>query len=572
MANLMPAVVEAHEGRVAMLLLTADRPAILRGSRSNQTTRQAGLFGAFARLSLDIDVAALGQQAAGSGTSDRTLGADIDGLSRQAVSAAVGQFGGDPAGPVQLNLQFSEPLSGWPAGATADFGGGQMTAAEFFALAAAARDESLPVAAPHREQVGAYGWQRGGDPAATAHGPANVADKPATTAHAQPAAGQGPIVISGDRAYYTYLPGEEDIYLHGDDRLTVVIAGEGAGVAAEQFAREAGLPLLAEVVSGSRYGREAIATYATLIDDPTIGGLIERAVVFGHPTLTRQVPALLTRDDVEVVVVDPHTGAGVDHYAPHRDGRVVRAAAVNDQYDPKGMRRWLGAWVIADRALRESRSTVHAPDLAAARETGYKERNAYARAEVAVKRERISRELLVESVWRATWPHDRLVLGASRLVRVLDAIAAPRAVEVRSNRGLAGIDGTVATAFGVAVASQSDDRPAVSAGTTRVILGDLALLHDAGSLLLPPGEPHPRLQLFVGNDGGGTIFDLLEVAQAASQTTFDRVMYTPQRVDLESLARAYGWQYRRVNTRGELENLLTEPVTGPQLVEAPLDR
>jgi 2-succinyl-5-enolpyruvyl-6-hydroxy-3-cyclohexene-1-carboxylate synthase len=145
-----------------------------------------------------------------------------------------------------------------------------------------------------------------------------------------------------------------------------------------------------------------------------------------------------------------------------------------------------------------------------------------------------------------------------------------RQVDVHANRGLAGIDGTVATALGIAAASQGDADPARAAGTTRVLIGDLALLHDAGSLLLPEGEPTPRIQLFVGNDGGGTIFDGLEVAGAADPELFTRVMRTPQRADLESLARAYGWEYRCVATRGELENLLTEPVTGPSLVEIPL--
>ena len=49
-------------------------------------------------------------------------------------------------------------------------------------------------------------------------------------------------------------------------------------------------------------------------------------------------------------------------------------------------------------------------------------------------------------------------------------------------------------------------------------------------------------------------------------------MYTPQCADLEALARAYGWEYRRVATRGELDRLLTEPVPGPQLIEIPLAR
>ena len=513
-ANLLPAALEAHESRVPMLLLTADRPASLRGTRSNQTTRQSGLFAECSRLALDIDVNKAFEVAAGA------LGLHYPvAVAARAVDAALGGFLELPAGPVQLNLQFREPLSGPAVGLP-------QTPSEVFELAARDRDGALPSRA-----------SRAGDGVARRD---PIADVPT--------------------------------YLHEGDALAVVIAGEGAGLEAEAFAHAAGLPLLAEVASGARFGREAITAYASLIDDPDIGGLTERAIVFGHPTLTRQVPALLKRDDVEVIVVDSHRGERVDHFDPHGNVTVVASAHVSESYDPIGMRRWLGRWVVADRALREARSTVHEPDLDAAKATGYKERNSYARAELAVSKEAVSREMLAESVWRASWPHDRLVLAASRLVRVLDGLAAPRRVEVRANRGLAGIDGTIATALGVAAASQASDQPSLGAGTTRVLIGDLALLHDAGSLLLPEGEPHPRIQLFVGNDGGGTIFDTLEAAQTAEVDAFDRVMYTPQRADLESLAQAYGWQYRLVSTRGELERLLTEKVAGPQLIEVPLQR
>ncbi|WP_336991924.1 2-succinyl-5-enolpyruvyl-6-hydroxy-3-cyclohexene-1-carboxylic-acid synthase [Leucobacter sp. VD1] len=502
-ANLAPAVLEAHEARVPLLLMTADRPDELRGMRSNQTTRQAGFFGPVARLSLDVPAPSFGDDG------DLVRGADRDpgSLARVVLQAALGAPGAAPAGPVQLNIAFREPLSG-----TQGFDG--MIARGF--EAAAEERAALQVA----------------DPAA-----------------------------------------DPDPYLHRGDALAVVIAGEGAGLEAEAFAHAAGLPLLAEVVSGARFGREAIAGYAALLtaqraDGPPLGELVEQAIVFGHPTLTRAVPALLRRDDVEVVVVDPHPRA--EHYDPSRAARVVRSARVAADHEPRALRRWLGAWVTADRELLRERSTVHEPDLEAALATGYKERNAYARTEVAVMREPISRELLVESVWRATWPHDRLVLAASRLVRVLDGLAPARRVAVHANRGLAGIDGTVATALGVAAASQGDPDPAKAAGTTRVIIGDLALLHDAGSLLLPEGEPAPRMQLFVGNDGGGTIFDGLEVAGSADPELFSRVMRTPQQADLASLARAYGWEYRRVETRGEIQKLLTEPVTGPSLVEIPL--
>ena len=228
--------------------------------------------------------------------------------------------------------------------------------------------------------------------------------------------------------------------------------------------------------------------------------------------------------------------------------------------------------MTADRTLRAGRSTVHEPDLDAAKAVGYRERSAYARAETAALRETMTRELLVESVWRASWPHDRLMIAASRLVRALDALAPSRRLSVHANRGLAGIDGTVATALGIAVSSQTHGIPEQRAGVTRVIIGDLALLHDAGSLLLPVAEERPRVQLFVGNDGGGTIFDTLEAAGTATSETFERTMLTPQHADLQALASAYGWEYRRVENRGELARLLTEPANGVSLIEVPLAR
>jgi 2-succinyl-5-enolpyruvyl-6-hydroxy-3-cyclohexene-1-carboxylate synthase len=104
------------------------------------------------------------------------------------------------------------------------------------------------------------------------------------------------------------------------------------------------------------------------------------------------------------------------------------------------------------------------------------------------------------------------------------------------------------------------------------VVGDLALLHDAGSLLLGDGEFRPRVQLIVGNDGGGSIFDALEVASTAPADAFDRVQFTPQRVELEALARAYGWTYARAATRGELDEALGTAVAGPTLLEVPLPR
>ncbi|MCU1599150.1 MAG: menD, partial [Glaciihabitans sp.] len=85
------------------------------------------------------------------------------------------------------------------------------------------------------------------------------------------------------------------------------------------------------------------------------------------------------------------------------------------------------------------------------------------------------------------------------------------------------------------------------------------------------GEPRPRIQVIVGNDGGGTIFDGLEVAATAPEDALDRVLLTPQSVSFEALAAAYGWTYLRAANRGELDQALTAS-TVPTLIEVPLER
>lgn len=351
---------------------------------------------------------------------------------------------------------------------------------------------------------------------------------------------------------------------------TVVIAGQGAGEDAVEAARALQAPLLAEIASGARFGPELVVAYRELLNDPDFGGQVRRVIVFGHPTLSREVPALLLRDDVETIVV--RCGGAEDFNPGRRAAAIVDAIRViGSAADAAAARRWVGSWVHTSRALVERDAPSNpAPDVAASRSYDRLDRAAFARAELAAVREPLTRRLLAELVWQATWPHDRLVLGASRIIRDADRSVPGKRIPVHSNRGLAGIDGTIATATGIAVAAQAGEGSA-TAGTTRVVLGDIAFLHDVGALLIGEGEVVPRMQIIVGNDGGGTIFDDLEVAETAEPEEFDRVLYTPQRVDFASIAAAYGWEHRRATTRGELEQALT---AGERrlIIEVPLPR
>ncbi|MCK2037757.1 2-succinyl-5-enolpyruvyl-6-hydroxy-3-cyclohexene-1-carboxylic-acid synthase [Microbacterium sp. SSW1-49] len=372
--------------------------------------------------------------------------------------------------------------------------------------------------------------------------------------------------LSGGVSTPDAIPGPPPVIVAGEPLVlergprTVVIAGADAGAGAEELAHAGGWPLIAEIVSGARFGRQIVHGYRGLLRRDDLGGRIERAVVLGHPTLSREVTALLSRPHVDVVAVR-RGGEQLD--LNHR----TRAAASVVVADGTPDREWLGAWLEASAGAVVDLSEA-APDQDGLSSTHFAARRDAVRAELDAVRRPLDRELLVDSVWRATWPHDRLVFGSSRLVRVADAVLGGKKVPVHANRGLAGIDGTIATATGIALASQADGTP----GVTRVLLGDLAFLHDVGSLLLPPDEIEPRLQVIVGNDGGGTIFDSLEVASSAAPADLDRAFYTPHTVRLEHLAIAYGWEYQRVTTRTALDQVLTTPGGGRQLIEVPLPR
>jgi 2-succinyl-5-enolpyruvyl-6-hydroxy-3-cyclohexene-1-carboxylate synthase len=101
-ANLHPAALEAAHRGVPLLLLTADRPAHLRGTQANQTTDQVHVFGTAVRLDVDVPPG----DPAGIQPAEVTSWRE---LACRALDAALGRTGETP-GPVHLNLQLTEPL------------------------------------------------------------------------------------------------------------------------------------------------------------------------------------------------------------------------------------------------------------------------------------------------------------------------------------------------------------------------------------------------------------------------------------------------------------------------------
>jgi 2-succinyl-5-enolpyruvyl-6-hydroxy-3-cyclohexene-1-carboxylate synthase len=320
-----------------------------------------------------------------------------------------------------------------------------------------------------------------------------------------------------------------------DGTQTVIIAGDcrpDLGGTVADLAAQAAVPLFAEPSSNARLGAAALSTYRLLLAS-TLAEEIERVVVFGRPTLSRPIIQLLARNDVELVVVSAYA----DWIDPGRAASLVTDAVKLPNPADRG---WFEAWHEADFVVRE-----RLDDLLAAQPyfTG---------------------PALAAAVWAALDADDALFAGSSNPIRDLDLAPINSASPlVYANRGLSGIDGSVSTAAGIALALE---RP------THALLGDLTAMHDATGMVIGPEEPRPDLRLVVANDDGGSIFATLEQGEPAHMGAFERLFGTPQGLQFEALAAAAGIGYRRVQTAIELAEVLTEPPAGVELVEAVIDR
>ncbi len=99
-AHLLPAAVEADHGTVPLLLLTADRPARLKGCGANQSVNQETFLVGSCRL-----------VSAGPGEGLASLAPPaLEALAATAMEHCLGDGRSRPPGAVHLNLPFEEPL------------------------------------------------------------------------------------------------------------------------------------------------------------------------------------------------------------------------------------------------------------------------------------------------------------------------------------------------------------------------------------------------------------------------------------------------------------------------------
>ncbi|MFC9964933.1 2-succinyl-5-enolpyruvyl-6-hydroxy-3-cyclohexene-1-carboxylic-acid synthase [Nocardia ignorata] len=331
-----------------------------------------------------------------------------------------------------------------------------------------------------------------------------------------------PVGREGDKPWtatqYATLDVPLDIDLTPD---TVVISGHGAGLRPELAA----LPTVAEPTA-PMHG-PALHPLALSLLAP------KQAIITGRPTLHRQVSRVLADPNVTVYALT--TGPRWPDVSGNVVGTGTRAVTTGTP-DP--------AWLARCADLNNQAEAVVRAELAShPKATGLH---------------------VAAVVMDALREGDQLLLGASNPVRDAALVSSPRrGVRVLSNRGVAGIDGTVSGAVGAALAHP---------GRTIALMGDLTFLHDASGLLIGRGEPRPgNLTIVVANDDGGGIFELLEQGDPQYAGVFERVFGTPHGMDLAALCAAYRIPHRGVDP-AELAEELAADAHGMRVLEVATER
>ena len=258
---------------------------------------------------------------------------------------------------------------------------------------------------------------------------------------------------------------------------------------------------------------EAISHAALFLASPAIRKNLvpETVVVIGRTTLSRPINALIASAKTQIVI-DPRM-ATVDTYRVADQRFIAAPKVVSKPADPDWHEQWRKLSLRTAKLVSEISNWSESA---------------------------LARELAVELT-------GAVFIASSRPIRDLESFATPRTgIETFANRGLAGIDGNISTALGIATA-----RPSATA-----IIGDLAFLHDLTGLV---GNTSANLRIIAINNDGGGIFSTLPQANVAG---FETVFGTPHGLDLEKIAAGLGISAKTISSFAELKSELAKPISG----------
>jgi len=305
------------------------------------------------------------------------------------------------------------------------------------------------------------------------------------------------------------------------ERGVLVVGHDRGGFTVEEvnaFADQLGWPLVSEDPLSLK---NVIAHASLFLSSTAISKELtpKTVIVFGRTTLSRSINTFIATADKQIVIDSRIATVDTDRYADKRFTQIPTLESNSADQE------WLEKWQkFSERTSKELEKVTQWSEPVLARTVASNLKNGTA-----------------------------LFISSSRPVRDIEAFATARSgVETFANRGLAGIDGNISTAMGIATARTS----------TIAVLGDLSFLHDLTGLI--HGDKPNLLILVVDNNGGG-IFSTL--AHRGSDG-FESIFGTPHNLELFAIATSLNIKASSVNSVAQLEEELSQPIEGIRVVVA----
>ncbi|KAL7171373.1 hypothetical protein ACSBR2_036094 [Camellia fascicularis] len=494
-SNLLPAVVEASQDFVPLLLLTADRPPELHDAGANQAINQVNHFGPFVRFFYGLPA-----------PTDSILARMV----LTTLDSAVYWATSSPYGPVHINCPFREPLDNSPR--------------QWMLSCLKGLDFWMSSAQPFTKYFQVQ------DSYACNGTHSQVAD----VLEVIQGATQGLLLIGA-------IHREDDIW------------------AALLLAKHLSWPVVADILSGLRLRKYLtyldIEKNFLFIDHLDHSLLSNSVRGWAHADVIVQIGSRITSKRISqmledcfpcsYIIVENHPSRhDPSHIVTHRiQSSIVQFAdCMLKAHIPQISSKWCGFLQVVDKMVAwEISFLIHSE---------YSLTEPYVAHVILEALHGDSAVFLGNSMairdadmYGCSWA------GCTNNIAVTVSSGLPcHWIQVAGNRGASGIDGLLSTAVGFAVGSNKQ---------VICLIGDVSFLHDTNGLaLLKQRLRRKPMTILVINNHGGAIFSLLPIADRTERRVLDQYFYTSHNVSIQNLCAAHGVKHVQVQTKMELQNAL----------------
>ncbi|KAB5538297.1 hypothetical protein DKX38_015830 [Salix brachista] len=508
-SNLLPAVVEASQDFVPLLLLTADRPPELLDAGANQAINQVNHFGSFVRFTFSLPAPTDNIPA-------RMVLTTIDSAVHWATSL--------PFGPVHINCPFREPLD---------------DSSDNWMLSCL---KGLDI------------WMSGVEPFTKY---IQLQNYLACKAGACVPMAEVLEIIKGTDTGLLLLGA-----IHTEDEIWAALL----------LAKHLNWPVVADILSGLRL-RKLLPSLPEIEENVLFVDHLDHALLskgvrgWIHFDVIVQIGSRITSKRVSQMVEEcfPCTYILVDnhpcrhdpsHFVTHRVQCSIRQfvdSLMKSQFSHKSNK-----WCFYLRAL----NTMFDEHVSGAIVNVAWDISFQINAEYSITEPHVA-----HVITEALSAESALFVGNSMVIRdadmygrsckthaqsiahmMLDSELPCLSIRVAGNRGASGIDGLLSTAIGFAVGSNKQ---------VLCLVGDVSMLHDTNGLaILTQRVSRKPMRILVINNHGGAIFSLLPFADKTDPRILDQYFYTSHRISIQKLCEAHSVRHLPVKTKVELQEAL----------------